>query len=245
VSVVLAVKDLEVAYGSVTAVRGVDLQLEEGELRVILGPNGAGKSTILKAIAGQVKVRAGTIEFPRGRPIQKLPPHRISELGLSWVPEGREIFVTLTVEENLLLGAFATREGSVVDRRLRRIYEQFPILKERQHHSGGALSGGEQQLLAIARGLMSEPRVLLMDEPSLGLAPIMVATVFDLIRQINDDGVSVLMVEQNARQALAIADYAYLLEVGSLAGEGPAAELAASDAVQRVYFGGRARGTGG
>jgi len=241
----LSVRGLSVAYGPIRAVSEVDLEVSPGELRVILGPNGAGKSSILKAIAGQVRARAGSIEFPPGRSIERLPPHRICDLGLAWVPEGREIFVTLSVEENLLLGAFGTKDASAVTRRLESLYDRFPRLRERRNHSGGALSGGEQQMLAIARSLMSEPKLLLMDEPSLGLAPIMVRTIFDLIRQINDAGTSILMVEQNARQALEIADYAYLLEVGTIAGEGPASELAASEAVQRVYFGGRARGTAG
>ncbi len=232
------VRGLRVNYGPIAAVTGVDLVLGEGELRVILGPNGAGKSSILKAIAGIVKARSGSIEYPPGRPVFNLPPHRIRQLGIAWVPEGREIFVTLTVHENLLLGAFAEKDRAKVENRLTRMFKLFPILEVRREQSGGALSGGEQQMLAIARALMSDPKVLLMDEPSLGLAPLMVATVFKLVQEINAQGVSILMVEQNARQALRIADYAYLLESGVLAAEGSAAELANSERVQRVYFGG-------
>jgi branched-chain amino acid transport system ATP-binding protein len=233
----LRVTGLEVMYGSVPAVGGVALEVPEGEIRAILGANGAGKSSTIKAILGLVKARAGTVEF-EDRPIQGLPTHRIHELGIAWVPEGRQLFSTLTVHENLEMGAFARGNGATFPAKLDEVFALFPRLRERRAQVAGSLSGGEQQMLAIARALMAEPRLLLMDEPSLGLAPKVVQRLFEQIQAINAGGLSILMVEQNARQALKIAHYAYLLEVGRLAGEGPSLALAASEHVKRVYLGG-------
>jgi branched-chain amino acid transport system ATP-binding protein len=236
VSTLLRVQDLEVRYGAVPAVKGVALELPAGEIRAILGANGAGKSSTIKAILGLVKAR-GTIEL-EGRPIHGTPPHRIHQLGVAWVPEGRQLFSTLTVHENLEMGAFARGNGPRFAGRVEEMFAMFPRLRERQTQLAGSLSGGEQQMLAIARALVSEPRLLIMDEPSLGLAPRVVQHLFEQIKEINARGLSILMVEQNARQALKIARYAYLLEVGRLAAEGPSEALMASADVQRVYLGG-------
>ena len=236
-SPLLVVRDLEVSYGPVPAVTGVGLEIAEGEIRAILGANGAGKSSTIKSILGLVKARRGTIEL-EGQPIHGLPAHRIHRLGIAWVPEGRQLFSTLTVTENLEMGAFARADASRFAAKLDEVFGLFPRLKERRTQVAGSLSGGEQQMLAIARALMAEPRLLLMDEPSLGLAPKVVQRLFEQIQEINARGLSILMVEQNARQALRIARYAYLLEVGRLVAEGPARELEASEDVRRVYLGG-------
>jgi branched-chain amino acid transport system ATP-binding protein len=236
VSLLLRVKDLEVSYGAVPAVKRVALEVPAGEIRAILGANGAGKSSTIKAILGLVKAR-GTIEL-EGRPIHGVPTHRIHRLGVAWVPEGRQLFSTLTVHENLEMGAFARGDGPRFTSRVDEMFTLFPRLRERRSQLAGSLSGGEQQMLAIARALISEPRLLIMDEPSLGLAPKVVQSLFEQIQEINARGLSILMVEQNARQALKIAHYAYLLEVGRLAAEGPSAALMASEDVQRVYLGG-------
>ena len=233
----LRVTGLEVSYGPVPAVAGVGLEVPEGEIRAILGANGAGKSSTIKAILGLVKARAGAIEF-EDRPIHGLPAHRIHQLGIAWVPEGRQLFSTLTVHENLEMGAFARGSPARFPAKLDEVFALFPRLRERRAQVAGSLSGGEQQMLAIARALMAEPRLLLMDEPSLGLAPKVVQRLFEQIQEINRGGLSILMVEQNARQALKIAHYAYLLEVGRLVGEGPSRALEASESVQRVYLGG-------
>jgi branched-chain amino acid transport system ATP-binding protein len=230
------VQDLEVSYGAVPAVKRVGLEVPAGEIRAILGANGAGKSSTIKAILGLVRSR-GMIELD-GHPIHGVPPHRIHQFGVAWVPEGRQLFSTLTVDENLEMGAFARRDGASFASRVDEMFVLFPQLGERRHQLAGSLSGGEQQMLAIARALISQPRLLIMDEPSLGLAPKIVQRLFEQIRDINARGLSILMVEQNARQALKIAHYAYLLEVGRLAAEGPAAALMTSEAVQRVYLGG-------
>jgi branched-chain amino acid transport system ATP-binding protein len=233
----LRVAGLEVAYGAVPAVAGVGLEIPEGDIRAILGANGAGKSSTIKAILGLVKARAGSIEFD-GRPIQGMPTHRIHQLGIAWVPEGRQLFSTLTVHENLEMGAFARGDAARLPAKVDEVFALFPRLKERRAQVAGSLSGGEQQMLAIARALMAEPRLLLMDEPSLGLAPKVVHRLFEQIQEINARGLSILMVEQNARQALRIARYAYLLEVGRVVGAGPSRELEASESVKRVYLGG-------
>ena len=235
-SLLLQVKDLEVSYGAVPAVKRVALEVPAGEIRAILGANGAGKSSTIKAILGLVKAR-GTIEFD-GQPIHGVPTHRIHRLGVAWVPEGRQLFSTLTVHENLQMGAFARGDGPRFASRVDEMFALFPRLRERRSQLAGSLSGGEQQMLAIARALISEPRLLIMDEPSLGLAPKVVQNLFEQIQEINARGLSILMVEQNARQALKIAHYAYLLEVGRLAAEGASAALMASQDVQRVYLGG-------
>jgi len=233
----LQVSGLEVTYGPVRAVQRVDLEVYTGEIRAILGANGAGKSSIIKAIMGLVKPRGGKVVF-EGKETHRLPPHKVNQLGIAWVPEGRHIFSTLTVYENLLMGAFSGRNGQEVQARLAQLLALFPILQQRREQLGGSLSGGEQQILAVGRALMSSPRLLLMDEPSLGLAPKVVQFLFDLVRQIRERGISILMAEQNARQALRVSDYAYLLEVGEIRGGGSAREMEASAEVRRVYLGG-------
>lgn len=235
---ILEVKGLEVSYGRIMAVKGASLSLGEGEIRVILGSNGAGKSSIIKTIMGVTRARGGTIEFPPGREIQTLRADQINALGIAWVPEGRHVFTTLTVMENLLIGSFRTRAKGTVRTRLERILTMFPILRERQTQVAGALSGGEQQMLAFGRALMSDPRVLLLDEPSLGLAPKIVRQLFDIVGAIRDQGVSVLMAEQNARQALRVADHGYLLEVGEVRSSGPVEDLERDEQIRRVYLGG-------
>jgi len=232
----LRVKDLDVTYGAVPAVNRIALEVPAGEIRAILGANGAGKTSTIKAILGLVKAR-GTIEL-EGRSIHGVPTHRIHQLGVAWVPEGRQLFSTLTVHENLEMGAFVRGNGLRFASRVDEMFALFPRLRERRSQLAGSLSGGEQQMLAIARALISQPRLLIMDEPSLGLAPKVVQSLFEQIREINARGLSILMVEQNARQALKIAHYAYLFEVGRLAAEGPSVALMASEDVQRVYLGG-------
>jgi branched-chain amino acid transport system ATP-binding protein len=239
---VLKISGLEVSYGPVRAVNGVDLTIGQGDIRAILGANGAGKSSIVRAIMGLTRVRKGTIEFPEGSLIQNLPPHQIRRRGIAWVPEGRQILTTLTVYDNLMLGAFSDSDSKRVNADLESIYEMFPVLRERRSLSGRALSGGEQQMLAIGRALMGQPKLLLMDEPSLGLAPMMVAAVFRLIREINARGVSILMVEQNARAALEVASWAYLLEHGRVARQGAAADMRNDEEVKRVYLGRQVKG---
>jgi branched-chain amino acid transport system ATP-binding protein len=236
VSLLLQVQDLDVRYGAVPAVKRLALEVPTGEIRAILGANGAGKSSTIRAILGLVKA-SGTIAL-EGRPIHGMPPHRIHRLGLAWVPEGRQLFSTLSVHENLEMGAFARGDRLRFASRVDEMFALFPRLRERRKQLAGSLSGGEQQMLAIARALVSEPRLLIMDEPSLGLAPKVVQHLFEQIQEINARGLSILMVEQNARQALKIAHYAYLLEVGRLAAEGPSAALMASEDVRRVYLGG-------
>jgi branched-chain amino acid transport system ATP-binding protein len=236
-SVLLDVRALEVNYGAVRAVRGLDLSVEEGQIIALLGANGAGKSSTIKSLIGVVKPRVGTIEF-MGKEIQGLAVHDINRLGIGWVPEGRQIFSHLTVEANLAVGAFAVRDQALMRQRMDEMMELFPILKERREQLGGSLSGGEQQMLAVARALMSGPRLLLMDEPSLGLSPLIVQRLFELMKWIRDRGVSVLMAEQNARQSLKVADYAYLLEVGEVRGSGTAKEMEAREDVRRAYLGG-------
>lgn len=237
-SILLQVTGLEITYGSARAVKGVDFELKEGEIRAILGANGAGKSSIINAIMGLVRPRGGKIEFPPGREIQKLPAHKVNEIGIALVPEGRQVFSTLTVHENLLMGAFIRHGGQDVNERMEPIMDLFPPLQNRQEQLAGSLSGGEQQMLAIGRALMSSPKLLLMDEPSLGLAPKVVQGVFSLMRQLQERGISILIADQNARQALKVAYYAYLMEVGTFRGAGTAKEMEGNEEVRRVYLGG-------
>jgi len=232
------IRGLEVVYGHVRAVKGVDLELAEAQICVVLGANGAGKSSIIKSIIGLVKPRDGTIEFPVGTHIQATPPHRIHRRGIAWVPEGRQIFANLSVRENLQMGAFTVGGKGTIDARMQRITTLFPRLGERINQFGGSLSGGEQQMLAFGRALMSDPRVLLLDEPSLGLAPKVVEMLFDLVGEIRNDGISVFMAEQNANQALRVADYAYLLENGEIRGHGTAREMEEREDVRAAYLGG-------
>jgi len=236
----LTVRDLAVSYGSVPAVRNVSLEIAPGELRVILGANGAGKTTVLKAILGLLRPQAGEIQFGENIDLLRLKPHQIHGLGIAWVPEGRQLWNTLTVLDNLKLGGFGDRDKAAVDKRIGHMLERFPRLGERRHQIAGSLSGGEQQMVAIARALVAAPELLLMDEPSLGLAPLVVRDVFRLVREINEMGISILMVEQNANQALKVADWVYLLETGSIVESGPAATVGAKESVKDVFLGGHA-----
>ncbi len=233
----LRIRGLEVAYGAVAAVRGVDLDVAAGEIVTLIGANGAGKSSILRAISGLVRPRAGTIEF-EGKRIDGLRPDRVTALGVAQVPEGRAVLARMTVLENLLMGAYPRRDGEV-QADLERVLARFPRLAERRNQLAGTLSGGEQQMLVMGRALMARPKLLLLDEPSMGLAPLVVAEVFRLIRQINEEGTTVLLVEQNARQALRIAHRAYVVETGRIPLSGAAADLAQDQRVAAAYLGGR------
>jgi branched-chain amino acid transport system ATP-binding protein len=232
----LEVSDLHVKYGNIEVLHGINLWVEEGEMISILGANGAGKSTTLLALSGLVRAAGGSIGFD-GLPIHKLPAHAIVKLGIAQVPEGRRIFNTLTVQENLNLGAFVAKDAGLIKKTQDWIYALLPILSERRQQLGGTLSGGEQQMLAIGRALMSSPKILLLDEPSLGLAPLLVKTIFQTLREINAAGVTVVLVEQNARAALKLAHRAYVMELGRIVLEGPAAELMANPEVQAAYLG--------
>ena len=236
----LRIKDLAVSYGAVPAVNGVSLEIFPGEVRVILGANGAGKTTIIKAILGLQKARQGSITFNGDVDLLKLKPHQIHELGIAWVPEARQLWNTLSVLDNLKLGGWCVNDKSLVDQRIQEMFERFPRLAERRDQVSGSLSGGEQQMVAIARALISSPKLILMDEPSLGLAPLVVRDVFSLAREINKMGISVLMVEQNARAALKVANWAYLLETGQIIESGLAAEIAGKESVKEVFLGGHA-----
>lgn len=234
----LQVKGLQIQYGAIGAVHGIDLHVEQGEIVTLIGANGAGKSSTLRAISGLVKPKAGEILF-EGKPLAGLRPDQILSLGVAQVPEGRAVLGRMTVMENLLMGAFA-RKDKEVDADLAKVLERFPRLKERQAQVAGLLSGGEQQMLVMGRALMARPKLLLLDEPSMGLAPLVVAEVLKLVKEINQQGTTVLLVEQNARQALKIAHRAYVLETGRITLEGPAAQIAADPRVASAYLGGHA-----
>ncbi|MDR1165941.1 MAG: ABC transporter ATP-binding protein [Deltaproteobacteria bacterium] len=231
----LELRDLKVAYGGVEALHGISLEVGEGELVTILGANGAGKSTTLMAISGLVPLKAGSLYF-RGERIDTLKSHEVVARGITQAPEGRRVFGPMTVEENLKLGAF-TRKGPIPQALWKRVYELFPRLAERRGQMAGTLSGGEQQMLAIGRALMSEPKLLLLDEPSLGLAPLLVKSIFETIKNINQSGVTVMLVEQNARAALKLADRGYVLDVGHLVLEGSSASLLNDPQVKDAYLG--------
>ncbi|MEW6489127.1 MAG: ABC transporter ATP-binding protein [Thermodesulfobacteriota bacterium] len=233
----LEIAGLTVRYGSVEVLHGVSLQVRRGEIVAILGANGAGKTTTLMAVSGLVRPSGGTIRLG-SQWLHKLPAHRVVVQGVAQVPEGRRVFGTLTVQENLSLGAFTCRDASRARTTQEWIYELFPVLAQRRTQLAGTLSGGEQQMLAIGRALMAGPKVLLLDEPSLGLAPLLVKAIFQTIRQINESGVTVVLVEQNARAALKFAHRGYVLEVGRVALEGPAADLLGNPRVQSAYLGG-------
>ena len=239
-SALLRIEGLAVSYGSVPAVDGVDLEIEPGELRVILGANGAGKTTIIKTIMGLLKPRRGAIRFDGEHDLLRLRPDQIHQLGIAWVPEGRQLWNTMTVLDNLRMGAFEVPDKNTINTRIGEMFERFPRLAERRHQLAGSLSGGEQQMVAIARALVSSPRLLLMDEPSLGLAPIVMREVFTLAQDINRLGIAVLMVEQNARQSLKVAHFAYLLEHGHVVEAGLAIDIAGKKSVQEVFLGGSA-----
>jgi branched-chain amino acid transport system ATP-binding protein len=235
----LEVDGLVARYGRITALEGISLAVEAGEIVTLIGANGAGKTTTLRAISGLVRPAAGTIRFD-GRDISRLPPDEIVRAGISHSPEGRRVFPRMSVRENLELGAYTRTSKAEIAEDLERVLAIFPRLKERFAQKAGTMSGGEQQMLAIARALMSRPRVLLLDEPSLGLSPKLVQTIFEVIRDINRRGTTILLIEQNARQALAVAARGYVLEVGRIAHEGAASALAASEAVRAAYLGGAA-----
>ncbi|MFV0420963.1 ABC transporter ATP-binding protein [Oleidesulfovibrio sp.] len=233
----LEIRDLHVKYGNVEALHGVNVTVNQGEIVTILGANGAGKSTTLMAISGLVKPSEGGIWF-EDEPLHKLPSHEVVMRGITQSPEGRRVFGTLTVQENMNLGAFTRKDQSGIKRNMDWIYSLFPRLAERRSQLAGTLSGGEQQMLAIGRALMGDPRILLLDEPSLGLAPILVRSIFETVRKINQAGVTVVLVEQNARAALKLATRGYVLEVGNIVMEDTAANLLANPEVQNAYLGG-------
>lgn len=235
----LELRDLYVSYGNVEALHGINLYVDEGEIVTILGANGAGKTTTLTSISGLVKPTSGGIFF-KGQDLTKLAAHKIPALGITQSPEGRRVFATLTVLENLKLGAFTLKDKQIIQKNLQWTFELFPRLDERKEQLAGTLSGGEQQMLSIGRALMSNPEVLLLDEPSLGLAPILVRSIFDTIRSINKTGVTVVLVEQNARAALKLAGRGYVLEVGRVAMADDAKALLANPDVQNAYLGGAA-----
>lgn len=232
----LKVDSVDVFYGGIQALREVSVAVEEGEIVAIIGANGAGKSTLLRCISGLVRARRGRIVF-KGRDITRLPPDQVAAMGIAHVPEGRRVFANLSVLENLLVGAHLARNRSEVASRLRRVYELFPWLEGRAHQKAGTLSGGEQQMLVIGRALMSDPTLVLMDEPSLGLAPALVKAVFGIIRELNASGRTVLLVEQNASQALALAHRAYVLQTGRVVLSGSGRELLDNPMVKAAYLG--------
>lgn len=234
----LELRDLHVNYGNVEALHGINLSVNEGEIVTILGANGAGKSTTLNSICGLVKATKGEILLD-GEPIHSVPAHNIVKMGISQSPEGRRVFSTLTVEENMDLGAFTMKDKAKIERNREWIYDLFPRLLERRTQLAGTLSGGEQQMLAIGRALMSSPRLLLLDEPSLGLAPILVKSIFETIRKINKHGLTVILVEQNARAALKLADRGYVMEVGNIVLADDAKSLLSNPEIQSAYLGGK------
>jgi branched-chain amino acid transport system ATP-binding protein len=234
---VLELRDVRVFYGAIQAVKGISLEVRERELVSIVGANGAGKTTTLRTISGIYRPRGGSITF-EGKDLAALPSHEIVALGISQSPEGRQIFGTLSVHDNLILGTTGRRDRSGIGQDLEYVFSLFPVLKERLDQSGGTLSGGEQQMLAIGRALMARPRLLLLDEPSLGLAPMLVNRIFAVISRLKETGVTILLVEQNARKALEIADRAYVMETGRITIEGTASELAANPEIEKAYLGG-------
>ena len=232
----LEVEKINVYYGAIHAVKDVSFHVNEGEIVTLIGANGAGKTTTLQTVSGLLHARTGSIQF-EGENIAGIPAHKLVKKGMAQVPEGRRVFLQMSVEENLEMGAF-TRPGIEVDDSLAEVYERFPRLKERRRQVAGTLSGGEQQMLAMGRALMSKPRLLMLDEPSMGLAPILVQQIFDIIKELHKAGTTILLVEQNAEMALQVADRAYVLESGSVSLSGTGQELAASDAIKKAYLGG-------
>ncbi|GIV66826.1 MAG: ABC transporter ATP-binding protein [Chloroflexota bacterium] len=232
----LEVEDLNVYYGAIHALQGVSFHVEEGEIVTLIGANGAGKSTTLRTISGLLRSRTGHIKF-KGMDISMMPADQIVRLGISHVPEGRKIFAPLTVKENLLMGAYTRKDPNEIERSMQRVFASFPRLKERLNQLGGTLSGGEQQMLATGRGLMSRPTLLMMDEPSMGLSPILVEEIFNIIKDINSQGTSILLVEQNAQMALSISHRAYVLETGRIVLTGTAKEIAENPRVKEAYLG--------
>ncbi|MBS5660487.1 MAG: ABC transporter ATP-binding protein [Clostridiales bacterium] len=232
----LTVTDLQVYYGVIQAIKGISFSVNQGEVIALIGANGAGKTTTLHTVTGLIQPKAGKIEF-EGKDITKMPAHKIVSLGMAHVPEGRRIFQQLTVLDNLKLGAYTRKDKKKIADTLEMVYRRFPRLEERKKQIAGTLSGGEQQMLAMGRALMSEPKIIVMDEPSMGLSPLFVTEIFDIIREISQGGTTVLLVEQNAKKALSIADRAYVLETGKIVLSGNAQDLMNDDSVKRAYLG--------
>ncbi|QNM04619.1 ABC transporter ATP-binding protein [Qiania dongpingensis] len=232
----LEVKDLQVYYGMIQALKGISFEVGQGEVIALIGANGAGKTTTLHAVTGLLPKKAGTVTLG-GRDITKIPPHKIVEMGMAHVPEGRRVFAHLSVYQNLKMGAYIRREKEEFSRNLEMVYQKFPRLKERRNQPAGTLSGGEQQMLAMGRALMSQPKILLMDEPSMGLSPIFVNEIFKIIEEVSAAGTTVLLVEQNAKKALSIADRAYVLETGNIVLSGNARELLNDESIKKAYLG--------
>ena len=233
----LEVKNLEVYYGVICALKGISFEVNEGEIVSLIGANGAGKTTMMQSVVGIIPKRSGTVTFD-GKDITKMPCHKIVQLGMTQVPEGRRIFQELSVYENLMMGAYTVRNQQRFKEDLESVFERFPRLAERRNQIAGTLSGGEQQMLSMSRALMIRPKLLMLDEPSMGLAPILVDQIFEIIKQLHDQGTTILLVEQNASKALEIADRAYVLETGNITLSGTGAELANSDEVRKAYLGG-------
>ena len=232
----LTIKDLEVYYGVIQAIKGVSFEVNQGEVIALIGANGAGKTTILYTITGLISPKKGSVLF-EGNELTKMPAHKIVSLGMAHVPEGRRVFADLSVYENLRMGAYTRKDKGEIEATLEKVYDRFPRLKERRNQMAGTLSGGEQQMLAMGRALMSKPKILLMDEPSMGLSPIMVNEIFSIIQEVSDSGTTVLLVEQNAKKALAIADRGYVLETGKIVLEGKASDLLNDDSIKKAYLG--------
>lgn len=232
----LEIKDLEVYYGMIQAIKGVSFDVNEGEIIALIGANGAGKTTILHTITGLINAQKGSVWF-EGKDITKVPAHKIVSMGMAHVPEGRRVFANLTVLQNLKMGAYTRKDKTEIEQTLDSIYKRFPRLMERQNQLAGTLSGGEQQMLAMGRALMSHPKIILMDEPSMGLSPIFVNEIFDIIKSVSASGTTVLLVEQNAKKALSIADRAYVLETGKIVLSGKASDLLNNDSIKKAYLG--------
>ena len=232
----LTIKDLEVYYGVIQAIKGVSFEVNQGEVIALIGANGAGKTTILHTITGLISPKKGSVLF-EGNELTKMPAHKIVSLGMAHVPEGRRVFADLSVYENLRMGAYTRKDKGEIEATLEKVYDRFPRLKERRNQMAGTLSGGEQQMLAMGRALMSKPKILLMDEPSMGLSPIMVNEIFSIIQEVSDSGTTVLLVEQNAKKALANADSGYVLETGKIVLEGKASDLLNDDSIKKAYLG--------
>ena len=235
-STILKVDDINVYYGSIHAIKGISFEVNEGEIVTLIGANGAGKSTTLNTIACLLRSKTGHIDF-MGQPLNHVPSHKVVSKVLALVPEGRRVFLQMTVQENLDMGAFS-RKGGDIEGDMERVFEQFPRLKERRRQIAGTLSGGEQQMLAMGRALMSNPKLLMLDEPSMGLAPILVEQIFDIIKELHKAGTTILLVEQNAQAALSVANRGYVLETGKIVTTGTGAELLASPAIKKAYLGG-------
>ena len=232
----LEVKDLQVYYGVIQALKGISFHVNQGEVIALIGANGAGKTTTLQTLTGILSPKSGSIVF-EGKDLTRTPAHKIVEMGMAHVPEGRRVFADMSVYENLLLGAYTRKDKAEIAESLASVYKRFPRLEERKGQRAGTLSGGEQQMLAMGRALMSRPRIILMDEPSMGLSPIFVNEIFDIIKEVSESGTTVLLVEQNAKKALSIADRAYVLETGSITMDGKAEDLLNDEAVQKAYLG--------